>query len=368
MRYARPSHRVPAPPYTWIDVEPLGEQVTSHVLRRAGAFTPYLAEIVIEDAVRCGRQSRISVVVAEEASDEMMRYVRDALARAVLRGAVVVVSRGRAVFASAVRPPAEPLAVAVVLELAARIGASLRAIEEERGVAELFVASRGGKMRGELPQAETATDVAIDGLARLVREHVDDLPVATERATQSALAHLVGRDAVRTSIAECGLEPQAVVEYYSAAVRSLLDAAAGIADATPDTEASRLTKAFLALLRVRESVAVERGQLALALEASLPWQAARAALHSLMDAQTLLLDAFAQSASPEAIQALRRRSTEPAFAEVARLEQRVLEGDQRGLDAHTWFRAATAKLERLREVEAVQLAALRGSSRAPMLH
>ena len=341
-------------PFIWAEIEPTGD-FHGCAMRRAGTLTPYLAETILEDALRFRHRGRITVAVADDAPDHTLAAVRAALGRARRVGAALVVGRRRQLASAALERIST---VPLVLDFASRVGALLGAIEEERGVGELFVASRGTKMRDELPVLAAATDVAIAGLSEVVTGDGEGLPPGALAPARDALERLADRAAMRERITTLAIETDGAFDYYSTAARALLDAAAAVADATPDSESNRLTKAFVALLRVRESVAVERGQLALALEETLPWQSARITLHSLLDAQAAGLDAFATCAAPEAVAALRHRRAEGAFAEVARLEQRILEGAPAEVDAHGWFRAATAKLEKLREVEAVQLAAI----------
>jgi hypothetical protein len=223
-------------------------------------------------------------------------------------------------------------------------------------------------MRGELKTRQPVTDVALDGLAELLRNHANDLPETATIQARATLERLANRDRTRRAVERLAIPPEAAFDYYSAAARPLLDVTGAIAEAAPQVLQTRFAKALQVLLRVRESVAVEREQLALALEASLPLAMVRAALHVLLDAQALLLDAFAAYAAPAALQALDRRSEEPAFVEVARVERCVLDGDPPELDAQAWFRAASAKLDHLREVEAVQLAALAQPGQGVMLH
>lgn len=352
-------------PFAWVEIR--CSATGAPVLRRAGVLTPYFAQTIVEDTIRCGKHGQLDVALPEDVSNETLGRVRATFAALSALGATVVVARCGEQIAGRRADPARP-PESIVLELAARTGGVLGAIEEERGVAELFVASRGTKMRGELESRQPVTDVAIDGLAELLRKHADDLPEMATVPARAALERLANRHRTRRAVERLAIKPEAAFEYYSAAARPLLDVSGAIAEATPHLQQTRFAKAFQLLLRIRESVAVEREQVALALEASFPLTMVRAALHVLLDAQALLLDAFAAYAAPAALQALDRRSDDPAFAEVARVERRVLEGDPAELDAQSWFRAASAKLDHLREVEAVQLAALAQPSHGAMLH
>jgi hypothetical protein len=352
-------------PFAWVEIR--CSATGAAVLRRAGALTPYFAQTIVEDVIRCGQHGQLDVGLPDDVSTETVGRVRAAFAAVAALGATVVVARcgeqARRRPADAARSPES-----IVLELAARTGGVLGAIEEERGVAELFVASRGTKMRGELESRQPVTDVALDGLAELLRKHADDLPEVATVPARAALDRLANRDRTRRAVERLSIKPEAAFDYYSAAARPLLDVTGAIAEAAPHVQQTQCAKAFHVLLRIRESVAVEREQLALALETSVPLTMVRAALHVLLDAQALLFDAFATYAAPAALEALDRRSDDPVFAEVARVERRVLDGDPAELDAQAWFRAASAKLDQLREVEAMQLAALAQPSHGAMLH
>ena len=347
-------------PLAWVEIR--CSATGAAVLRRAGVLTPYFAQTIVEDVIRCGRHGQLDVGLPDDVSTETVGRVRAAFAAVAALGATVVVARcgeqARRRPADASRSPES-----IVLELAARTGGVLGAIEEERGVAELFVASRGTKMRGELESRQPVTDVALDGLAELLRKHADDLPEVATVPARAALDRLANRDRTRRAVERLSIKPEATFDYYSAGF------APRRAGAIAESGARKQT-------RWRESVRYcsdprKRGDG----RSSLRWHPdivpltmVRAALHVLLDAQALLFDAFATYAAPAALEALDRRSDDPVFAEVARVERRVLDGDPAELDAQAWFRAASAKLDQLREVEAVQLAALAQPSHGAMLH
>jgi hypothetical protein len=76
----------------------IATQPFAGTLERLCALTPYAAELIVDDALRAGRGSRLEIFVAAE-GDEAMTRVRERFASLGARGTKVVVRSQRS-FAS----------------------------------------------------------------------------------------------------------------------------------------------------------------------------------------------------------------------------------------------------------------------------
>jgi hypothetical protein len=77
----------------------IATQPFAGTLERLCALTPYAAELIVDDALRAGRGSRLEVLVAASEGDEAVTRVRARFASLGARGVKVVVRSQRS-FAS----------------------------------------------------------------------------------------------------------------------------------------------------------------------------------------------------------------------------------------------------------------------------
>jgi nitrate/nitrite sensing protein len=353
------------PPIASVCIEPPASRRGSAMVR-SGHLTGYFVETIVEDAIYAGRGTQVRVLLPASASPEDLVHADRALARARRRGAIVEVSRhdGLPLVPDAYAEPAALEAtrgVRTAIDLAAPLGEVLHALEQERGAAALYLASGGRKLGDELGRRRRATQPAIEAFRTFIREHEDTLPTSAREHGQEALRLLDRLDDVRHDAESLATDLGTMLRTYTQANRELLDAATAIPAATPDAASGRMAKGFLALLRARETAALEHAHLAYALESRSFEPELPMLLASLIAAQESLLDVFTATAPPEAIVAYRQRRSDPAFDRVARLERAALRADRGAgpaVGADEWYQAMSAKLARIREVEDVHLVAL----------
>ena len=84
-------------PLVHAEIRRLGSDARARLMR-TGPLTPYLLEVITEDALATGRQAVLEVSVSGETSDRVLSGVREALARLDARGVQVIVRRGHGGF------------------------------------------------------------------------------------------------------------------------------------------------------------------------------------------------------------------------------------------------------------------------------
>lgn len=250
-------------------------------------------------------------------------------------------------------PEGEPPSLAMVAELATRIGTLLHELQQERGLTCLQLAAPAPALRRELLVQREVTANAVEALGSFFAEAEARLPEPVRVPAARALGALSRLDVVRR-LADEGASLGQVIHASTRLDDPLVDVAASLASVTPDAEWGRIAKGYLALLRARESTALERAELAGAAATGTLAPGQDTVLAALLAAQRAFLALFAEGAASAA--------ADIALGEAERVETLVLERSGPGtfpVDRDTWNRAIAGKLARLRALEDVQLAALR---------
>ncbi|MCW5893297.1 MAG: nitrate- and nitrite sensing domain-containing protein [bacterium] len=305
------------------------------------ALTPY----ALEDLAQAAHAAHVEIWVAPEDRDTIASLLARLHAPIVLR--------------IDTRPPplaeaddAEAPALAVVAELATRIGTLLHELQQERGLTCLELAAPAPALHRELTVQREATANAVDALGDFFARTETQLPDAVRAPAARALGALAQLDVVRR-LADAGAPLGRVIHAATWLDEQLVAVAASLASVTPDAEWGRIAKGYLALLRARESTALERAELAGAAATGTLAPGQDAVLAALLAAQRAFLTLFAESAAA---------SVDLPLDEAERVESLVLEHPAPRtfpVDRDTWNRAMAGKLACLRALEDVQLAALR---------
>jgi acyl carrier protein len=251
------------------------------------------------------------------------------------------------------RPVTEAPALTVVAELATRIGTLLHELQQERGLTCLQLAAPGPALGRELATQRDATGNAVAALGEFFADMEARLPEAVRAPAARAIGALGQLDGVRR-LADEGAALGQVIHAATRLDEQLVAVAGSLASITPDAEWGRIAKAYLALLRARESTALERAELAGAAATGTLAPGQDVVLAALLAAQRAFLALFAEGTASAA--------GDIALGEAERVETLVLERPGPGafpVDRETWNRAMAGKLARLRALEDVQLAALR---------
>jgi len=345
-------------PRVWARLVPGdGRSIVEHV----GSLTPYLAELVLDAARTATPPARLDAVVSPDAGAEGVAAAARALARARRHGVEVGVQSGQGL-------PPLPDASAIAGErdrlrqlatLASFTGDVLHELQHERDLSSLHAASGQRKLAAELHAQVARTDAAVGALQGFLAAHGDELPGAVREKLAAAEQALAGLGGLRAVVAGPDARIAAVVDGFLRVGDALLAATEAIAAVTPDAEWGRLAKSHLALLRAKEAASLERSQLASALELTGGLEAGQElALSALIAAEHSFLDLFAATARPEALSAWKRTAADRSFREAAWLERLALQRPGLPLDAERVFHVMAGKLDRLRELEAVQLEGL----------
>jgi methyl-accepting chemotaxis protein len=239
--------------------------------------------------------------------------------------------------------------VASLAALSVAIGDAVHELQKERGLSSGFVASRGERFGPELASQRRGSDDPLDKLrARLGAFPAGNFLPEVKTALGKVEGELGGIREKRREVDALSQKPAGIIASYSATIAVLLEVNAVISRASTEPRVLGRIVAYDALLWAKEYAGRER--------ATLNGVFAQGTLSGdLYRAWLAVLASFRALAGPEDAALLESRLTGPAVAEVARMRELVMTrtpGEAPGGDAAEWFRASTARIDLLRQVEA----------------
>jgi methyl-accepting chemotaxis protein len=237
----------------------------------------------------------------------------------------------------------------------AQASALIHELQRERGASGVVLGSKGAQMRSELVAQRGRTDekrvlasAALDALSAAANGSFK----AAISDAQSAIARL---DARRREIDALAITPPASFQYFA-------DTIARVAAVTNETiklsghgETVAAVAALVNFMQGKEEAGQERAVGAASLAAGKLDMAALVRLQTLAATQNVYFTSFEMSASPEQRDFFRRVHAGPAVEAMMTHRQTLWNagatGELNGLDAKTWFDAATARVDLLKTVE-----------------
>lgn len=274
--------------------------------------------------------------------------------------AVVVVTDKRTEAARAAR-------VAAVSALSIRLGNLLHETQRERGRTAQFTSTKGADFGPELTAQQGLTDQRRAEYQQFVAGIRAESPAALGSALDAAGEALENVAELRSKAAALQTKPAQIIAGYTEINQALLGTIATAVAQNGNPGIAFRMQAYLALLSAKETAGLERAQLANVFATDVFAAGQFSTVVSLIAAQRAYLTVFERAATADALNdwASARQST--TFAEVAALEQvavdRAVTG-RFGVDAATWFDAATAKIDLYKKLEDSQAAAILATAEA----
>jgi len=291
-----------------------------------------------------------------------MRFWRDARVRTKLSSALLVATTGMAFFALAGvsdrrATVSQARELRRITALCVRIGDLLHATQREGGRTSQFMIAAGTKFRPELRDQRAATDRQVAALVEFLARDGRQLSGEVRSFGADAVSSLSSLQDVRARADALGGDTRvAVIGDYTAVNARLLAAVAGVARRSRDADTARRLSAYVAFLRAKEEMGLERAQLANAFAANMYDEGQFVTVASLIARRDGFLATF-ESAAPHGIalawQAARSR---PAFTRVTEMERIALTNlaGGFGVDSAQWFTVATEAIDLMKDVENAQ--------------
>jgi acyl carrier protein len=324
-------------------------------MERVVAVTPYDCENLADDIVASYGSARREIVLPASAPPEAMALVDRALLGLRLGGSRTVV---RQVGGAQVPPERTPATNAAALRIARHAVDLLDRLSDERGMTLLHLASHGRLYEADIHAARGRTNRRIAAFRTIVATYAGVLGTALRTSLDAALERVGALGAIRAAGDEFAVDDGEVLDAYHDISRSLTRYVWMLELGLPDPALVPQQMCLSALVAATEAGGVERAMIGSALARDVLTPADRADVAALIAQQRTQLDLAMRTASDDIATLLGHCSGDPMFASVADYESRLLgvrpDGSP-GIDPAAWFRAMSAKLERLHDVEVQQL-------------
>jgi len=291
-----------------------------------------------------------------------MRFWRDARVRTKISWALLVATTGMAFFALAGvtdrrATVSQARDVRRITALCVRIGDLLHETQREGGRTSQFMIAVGTKFRPELSEQRAATDREVAALTEFLARDGRQLSGEVRTVAADAVSSLSNLKDVRARADALGSDTRvAVIGEYTAINSRLLSAVAGVAGRSRDADTALRLSAYVAFLRAKEEMGLERAQLANAFASNMYGEGQFVMVASLIARRDGFLATF-ESAAPHGIglawQAARSR---PAFTRATEMETVALTNPAGGfgVDSAHWFTVATEAIDLMKGVENAQ--------------
>jgi methyl-accepting chemotaxis protein len=249
-----------------------------------------------------------------------------------------------------------------LIDLSVRIGNLVHETQRERGMTSLYVSAAGKTFQGELESQRRDTDRRLVEFRDFFGEEPAKLPDRVKQNLSAARMQLERLDETRARATRLNGEAKEFIAYYTALNELLLNSIGSIASVDSNADLTRMSSAYLGVLRAKEQMGIERAQLSNVFvnKAFAPGQlVAVAALPARQDAY---LRTFADLAGAGLSSAYQTKAASETFARVREYEKMAFEAatpQAFSAEPRTWFQVATLKIDALKEIEDAQARELR---------
>jgi methyl-accepting chemotaxis protein len=258
-------------------------------------------------------------------------------------------------FYSAWHTRAESSAMRVRASGVAQASALIHELQRERGASGVVLGSKGAQMRAELAAQRGRTDekrvLASAALEALSAAAGGSFKGAISDA-QSAIALL---DTRRREVDALTITPPASFQYFTETIAKVAAVTNETVKLSGHGETAAAVAALVSFIQGKEEAGQERAVGAASLATGKPDITALVRLQTLAATQKVHFTSFEMSASPEQREFFRRVHSGAVVEAMMSHRQSLWNdgaaGDLKGLDAKTWFDAATARIDLLKAVE-----------------
>ncbi|MCP4405035.1 MAG: hypothetical protein GY801_48005, partial [bacterium] len=244
-----------------------------------------------------------------------------------------------------------------VLRLSVAISDVVHAMQKERGLTAGVVGSQGRTFGQELSQQRRLTDTSRQALYELLDTFTtDDLRPEFVSTLDRAVASMEGLDRHRSAVDAQTVTDQEAIGFYTQQNARLLAVIAAVPGLTTDGEIRSQLTGYVNFLQGKERAGLERAVMNKVFTAGRFAEGELRRFSTLVTAQDIYFTVFKTLASPDQVRMYEQTLAEPAIAEVHRMRETAFasgtaELGNVGVEAGQWFRAMTAKIDLMRDVE-----------------
>jgi hypothetical protein len=240
--------------------------------------------------------------------------------------------------------------LALTCELVSGIGQLIHMLQRERGVSNVYSASRGTRF-GEQLETRVADSLAAEEAVRALFDRLD-----TESGLLSGGARLFSDlPALRERVRGLELHLEDITGAYTRLIGGLLTVVFEAADSAGDPDVSRVLVALFNFMQGKELAGQERATAAAGFASGVFDTARQQRMTYLIEAQQRCFDLFAEFADAPVVAQWREALPAEDVAELERLRRMAVSPQPAGIApasrSEHWFDLATRRIDGLRAVE-----------------
>ncbi|MFZ5543363.1 MAG: nitrate- and nitrite sensing domain-containing protein, partial [Pseudomonadota bacterium] len=242
-----------------------------------------------------------------------------------------------------------------LVEMSVRVGALVHELQRERGMTVGFVGSGGRRFTDELPVQRSRTDRALQAFeAGLDSFDARRFGEGFAAGLAQARSQLRGLGGLRQGALALALPAPEAAAQYTGFVAALLGVAERIPTLSPDGEVAREAGAYVALLKAKEHAGIERAMLTAAFTADRFAGEEFVRFVANAAAQDTWLAVFRAYADKAAHEVFEQRLAGGEAAQVGQMKAQAIRRAAQGalgIAPDDWFKTASVRIDRLKDVE-----------------
>nr|CRH05389.1 putative Methyl-accepting chemotaxis protein [Candidatus Magnetococcus massalia] len=244
--------------------------------------------------------------------------------------------------------------IAELSTIAVATSSLVHELQKERGMTAGFIGSKGKNFKQALPQQRQLVDSRAKALNATLAEH-DLKAFSTELADnyRQVVSTLGQRSGIRSQVDSLSIPTKKAIGYYTGLNKQLLDQVNHLIHYSPDSELTALVFGYINLLQAKERAGIERAVLANVFAKGSINQKLYGKFVSLVSQQQAYLASFKALSPQAAITNYNQLMDDPQVVTAEKMRDRVLNGESKnfGIESTAWFKAQTAKINRMKQAE-----------------
>lgn len=225
-------------------------------------------------------------------------------------------------------------------------------LQKERGATAVFLGSQGLLFQSELIAQRKNTDTVHAKLKALFASFESDYALVNNTLTDIKNSLFQLND-IRNNADRLTITLNDAISYYTNQNKKMLSLTAFFSNISP-TQTTSNSIAYYNLLEAKERAGLERAVVSVSFAKDNFSNSMYQKFISLVALQNSFLDQFSLKASPLALKAYQNTLSNPAVVDVIKMRNSVNKVGQQGpfgIDASTWFKTATLRINQLKKIE-----------------
>ena len=240
-----------------------------------------------------------------------------------------------------------------LIQLSVAASELVHEVQKERGASAIYLGSKGQRFKTELGNQRRDTDTALKAYKTVVTDILAKHEEGGLRQTLDAIsADLNQLENMRGKISSVNIPLPQAIGFLTALNGKMLNITAGLSDMVADVDIANRASAYFYMMQSKERAGIERAVLSGVFVKDVATDTEKEKYISLGVEQAALMQVFRKFATQANQQEVNRILQNPAVAEVNRMRQIAWAADSNfNVDASTWFKQATNRINLLKQAE-----------------